>query len=148
MSDTDVPPPTWGAIDTSALTSKMPVVAYNPMHIDRVPGPVKSIVPIAELMDQKALDDAFAPMQGALARLTRKLIDDEEQAVMALRARAEETGDQRGVEVVHRSHSDGDTIRFKMTATLSDEVPFGLIVRRWEFEPCGPCNAASAQPAS
>jgi hypothetical protein len=113
-------------------------MAYNPMSIDRIPGPTAPNASIAELMDDKAMEDAYAPMQSVLAKLTRKLIAEEEQAVMALRSRAEETGDRRGVEVVHRSINEGDTIRFKMTATLSDEVPFGLIDRRWEFEPLRP----------
>lgn len=137
MSGTDMPPLRWGAIDKSALTSRMPILRYNPLTVDRIPGPPTVLAPLYEI-ENEPYSEASTQMGETLRQLTRKLLAEQDEAVTALRQRAEETGDQRGVRVEHRTENDGDSIRFRLTAKLSDEVPYGLVDHRWEFEPIRP----------
>lgn len=115
----------------------MPILRYNPLAIDRIPGPTVALAPLYEI-DNDPFAEANAEMNTTIAQLTRKMLAEQDEAVMALRQRAEETGDDRGVRVEYRTENDGDSIRYRMTAKLSDEVPGGLVDQRWEFEPLRP----------
>lgn len=133
MTGTDMPPQKWGAIDRSALTSRMPIREYDPMPVAELPG--VSIRDFLDAYEVDPLDETLTPIQTMLRNMQEKLLADEGRAIVELIRKT--AGDERGIEVTRTSRFDGQAMQFSTTVTRSDDVPAGTIGYRYEYDTTG-----------
>lgn len=122
-----------GAIDRSALTSRMPIRDYNPMTVTELPG-----VSLSDFIETDAvdvLDSMLTPIQALIRQTQEKLLADEGRAILELIQKT--PGDERGIEVTRTSHLDGDAMQFRTTVTRSETVPAGTIAYRYDYDNAG-----------
>ena len=123
---TTLPPPGWGY---RAVYSGQP----RPGEPGYPPPPPRQRPTIASVINLPEMVEADAQMRDRISRLTRTLLSDEGDAIVALHERADELGIRAGVRVTYRTEDDGDHIQVRMTAKLSRDVPPRVVDRRWEF---------------
>lgn len=129
MSDTDMPGRKWGAIDYSALTSRMPVRITTAFTADDLPRPLPGFR--AELMDQQFDSCIVTEMQQVINQQAARVREE----IGALQVVASALGDPRGIEIGHELVEAGDdTIRYRTRIRLSEAVPAGEVhYRAWGF---------------
>lgn len=123
MSDTDVPPPGWGVIDRSALTSRMPIRPTTVSFDDKTLRPLRGFRP--DLADEgQMLDPAIL---GEFQQTITQHAAQAREALDTLLLVALLSGDPRGVEYSSEMDFDGDHATYRTRYRLSDDVPAGEI---------------------
>lgn len=136
MTGTDMPRWGWGEIDRSAYTSRMSVRLTTPLTVDKLPD--ANLAAVLDAASEAGIPDGIAArLRSDMDRVIWKTIRAEQDAIASLWIKAALAGDQRGIEVRRTTVDDGDTIRWRVTVALSDDVPAGEIRHRSEFDTTG-----------